>query len=107
MWLDGIYMACPFLAEYAADVRRAAAFDDVARQILLIARHTHESRTGLLYHGWDESRQQRWAQPEHRLFADFWGRAVGWYLMAMVDVLDFLPADHPHRSEIIGVFAAR
>ena len=93
MWLDGIYMACPFLAQYAADVRRAAAFDDVARQILLIARHTHDEpqRPALSRLG-REPRSRRGRTRSTGCSPHFWGRAVGWYLMAMVDVLDFLPA---------------
>ncbi|MGH7494770.1 MAG: glycoside hydrolase family 88/105 protein [bacterium] len=104
MWLDGIYMASPFYAEYSKEFNRPEAFDDVANQIIFAANHTHDSTTGLLYHGWDESKQQRWANPVTGRSPNFWGRAMGWYAMGIVDVLDFMPADHPRRDKIISIF---
>ena len=101
MWLDGLYMAGPFYAQYAVTFGEPAAFDDIARQFLLVARHTRDPRTGLMYHAWDASRSQKWANPETGLSANFWGRAVGWYAMALVDVLDHLPQQHPDRPQII------
>jgi len=103
MWLDGLYMASPFLAEYAYRFNEPKLFDDVALQIMLIAKHNYDSKTGLYFHGWDESHKQRWSNPETGLSPNFWSRSIGWYMMAMVDVLDFLPADHPQRPEIIKV----
>jgi unsaturated rhamnogalacturonyl hydrolase len=103
MWLDGIYMASPFLARYARDFGKPAGFDDVANQIIWIEKHARDTRTGLLYHGWDESRQQEWADPETGLSKSFWGRAMGWYAMALVDVLDFLPEKHPRRGTVIAI----
>jgi len=103
MWLDGIYMASPFLAEYAETFNEPALFDDVANQIILMEKHARDEKTGLLYHGWDESRQQRWANPETGQSPNFWGRAMGWYAMALVDVLDFLPSDHPNRPKVIAI----
>jgi unsaturated rhamnogalacturonyl hydrolase len=104
MWLDGLYMAAPFLAEYASRFGEPAIHDDVTHQILLIARHTRDPRTGLYYHAWDESRGMPWADPLTGLSANFWGRAMGWYAMAIVDVLDHLPADHRDRPEIVRIF---
>ncbi len=100
MWLDGIYMSSPFMAEYAATFDQPAWFDTVVHQITLIHSKTLDPATGLLYHGWDESRQQRWADPETGQSPNFWGRAVGWYMMALVDVLEFMPEDHPGYVEI-------
>lgn len=104
MWLDGIYMASPFYAEFAKTFDEPAAFDDVAHQIILIERHTRDPKTGLLYHAWDESKQQRWANPITGCSPNFWGRAMGWYAMAIVDMLDFLPEDHFKRETIISIF---
>ncbi len=104
MWLDGLYMAAPFLAQYAVEFDEPEIFDDVAHQILLIARHTRDPSTGLYYHAWDETRSMNWADPQTGLSQNFWGRAMGWYAMAIVDVLDFLPADHPDRPEIVRLF---
>jgi len=103
IWLDGVYMAGPFLAEYAALFGEPEALDEVTREIVLTEQHTRDARTGLLYHGWDESRQQRWANPQTGCSPHFWGRAIGWYAMALVDVLDYLPAAHPQRGELIAI----
>jgi unsaturated rhamnogalacturonyl hydrolase len=105
MWLDGIYMAAPFLAQYARTYHEPELLNDVARQIILMEKHARDEKTGLLYHGWDESRQQRWADPTTGTSPNFWGRALGWYAMALVDVLDFFPSDHPQRSEIIAILS--
>jgi unsaturated rhamnogalacturonyl hydrolase len=103
MWLDGIYMACPFLAEYAHCFDEPSLFEDIVHQFLLIEAHTRDSKSGLLYHAWDESRGQQWADPVTGHSPHFWGRAVGWFVMALVDVLDHLPREQAHRQELIGM----
>lgn len=104
VWLDGIYMACPFLAEYATKFGEPELYDDVVLQIIDIHKFAFDSKTGLYYHGWDESRKQRWSNPETGLSPNFWSRSIGWYMMAIVDVLDYLPEDHPKRGELITIF---
>ena len=103
MWLDGLYMASPFLAEYGLKMNEPQLFDEVAKQIILVAKHTYDPKSGLYYHGWDESREQRWANPQTGTSPHFWSRSIGWYMMAMVDALDFLPQNHPQRPEIIKI----
>src|SRR5438309_5861179 len=103
MWLDGLYMAEPFYAEYAQTLHEDADFDDIAKQFALMDLHARDRNTGLLYHGWDESRQQRWANPHTGQSLNFWGRAVGWYAMALVDVLDYFPRDHVKRASLIAI----
>jgi unsaturated rhamnogalacturonyl hydrolase len=103
MWLDGLYMAEPFYAEYAARHNDTASMNDVARQFLLVARHLRDPKTGLYYHAWDSSHQQAWADTATGSSKNFWGRAVGWYLMAAVDVLDYIPKTHRDRAQIIRV----
>jgi len=103
MWLDGLFMAAPFMAQYGAEFNEPQWFDEAAHQITLIYRHTLCPKTGLLYHGWDESREQRWSNPQTGQSPHFWSRAIGWYMMAVVDVLDFLPANHPQRSSVIDI----
>src|SRR5262249_33085289 len=105
MWLDGIYMAIPFYTIFARTFDEPSAFDDIAHQILLIEQHTRDPRTGLLYHAWDESRRQPWANPSNGCSPHFWGRAMGWYAMALVDVLDGFPADHPRHPEIVAILS--
>jgi len=106
MWLDGLYMGEPFYANYTQmfDKGDAAtkAYDDIVNQFDLIQKHLKDPKTGLLYHGWDESKQQAWADKQTGLSPNFWGRAMGWYGMAIVDVLDFLPQNHPGRARLIS-----
>lgn len=104
MWLDGLYMSSPFLAQYAQVFQRPELFDEVAHQLLLVEQKTRDPYTGLLYHGWDEAREQVWANPQTGCSANFWSRALGWYAMALVDSLEFFPIDHPKRGTIIGIF---
>jgi len=103
VWLDGIYMASPFLAQYAQTFNEPSLYDDVALQIIDIHKYTYDPKTGLYYHGWDESRQQKWADPETGLSPNFWSRSIGWYMMAMVDALDFMPENHSKRPKIISI----
>jgi unsaturated rhamnogalacturonyl hydrolase len=103
MWLDGLYMGAPFYAQYSRVFPDDTAFNDIANQFIYSERHTRDAKTGLLYHGWDESKQQQWANKETGVSPHFWGRAMGWYGMALVDVLDQFPAKHPGRETIIKI----
>jgi len=103
MWADGVYMASPFLAKYAAVFGEPAALDDAVKQVLLAETHLRDPKTGLLFHGWDESKKERWANPATGLSPQFWGRGDGWYAMAVVDVLAEMPKDHPRRKDVLGV----
>jgi unsaturated rhamnogalacturonyl hydrolase len=103
MWLDGIYMGSVFYAEYGATFDEPELFDDVAFQFITIEKHTRDPQTGLLYHAWDESRQMPWSNPDTGCSPHFWSRAIGWYVMAIVDVLDLFPADHPIGPEFIAI----
>ena len=102
MWLDGAYMAEPFRAAYAATFQQPKDFDDIAKQLLLMDEHMRDLKTGLLRHGWDESKKMDWADKTTGLSPEAWGRAMGWYAMALVDVLDWFPEDHPQRKELIA-----
>lgn len=103
MWLDGLYMGQPFYAQYAQIAGEIKAFDDITNQFVWMETHARDAKTGLLYHGWDESKQQQWADKQSGLSPHFWGRALGWYGMAMVDVLDYFPANHPGKEKIIAI----
>jgi unsaturated rhamnogalacturonyl hydrolase len=102
MWLDGLYMAEPFRAEYARLSHHPEEFNDITHQFALIEEHARDAKTGLLYHGWDESRQQRWANKETGVSPEFWGRAMGWYMMALVDTIAYYPDDDPGKKQLIG-----
>ena len=101
MWLDGLYMGEPFYAQYTATFEGGKSFDDIAKQFELIQLHATDPKTGLLYHGWDESKQMPWANKETGNSPNFWSRALGWYVMALVDVLDYMPKDHPKQKELV------
>lgn len=103
MWLDGLYMGAPFLAQYAKEFNEPELFDDAVHQILLVEKHHYDPETGLYYHGWDESRGQQWADEHTGQSPNFWGRSIGWFAMALVDVLDYLPAHHKDREEVITI----
>jgi len=92
MWLDGLYMQGPFYARYARQFGSPEDTADVLSQLILIYDKARDPRTGLLYHAWDESRKQLWADPGTGCSPHFWGRAMGWYGMALADVLDQVPA---------------
>lgn len=95
MWLDGAYMAGPlsvmFDARFGDEVLRERAI----KQILIINEKMRDKKTGLYYHGWDESREMSWADNKTGLSSQFWGRAVGWYAVAILDILDYIPKNHP------------
>ncbi|TGE03871.1 glycoside hydrolase family 88 protein [Hymenobacter fodinae] len=101
MWLDGLYMAEPFSAEYSQLLNQPAGFDHVALQFAQVEKHLVDPKTGLLYHGYDESREQQWANRTTGQSPNFWGRGMGWYAMALVDVLDYFPKDHPQRRSLV------
>ncbi len=103
MWLDGLYMASPFLAQYAGLFREPALCDDVAQQIVLMDRHSYDPATGLYWHAWDEAHAQSWADPRTGVSPNFWSRAIGWYGMAIVDSLDYLPVSQPEIDEIVNI----
>ena len=97
MWLDGLYMAQPFYAEYTAryitdSLQREANYNDIALQFQTVFDHTFDPETGLLRHAWDSSRSMFWCNPETGQSDHAWGRAMGWYVMALVDVIEILPA---------------
>ena len=103
MWLDGLYMAEPFYAEYASLSHDDTAFNDIAHQFILIEKNTRNNKTGLLYHAWDESKQQQWANKITGCSPHSWARAMGWYGAALVDVLDFFPQNNAARKELINI----
>ena len=104
MLLDGIYMGTPFYAEYARRENDAEGLDDAVRQPLLLVEHNRDAASGLYYHGWNEDKKQDWADPASGCSPSFWGRATGWYAMALADLLEIVPKDHPRYSELLAAY---
>jgi unsaturated rhamnogalacturonyl hydrolase len=105
MWLDGLYMAEPFRAEYASISHHPEDFADITHQFVLMEQHARDPKTGLLYHGWDESRQERWANKQTGNSSEFWARGMGWYMMALVDTLDYYPVNDPGRKQLLAILS--
>ncbi|MCB5696677.1 glycoside hydrolase family 88 protein, partial [Fusicatenibacter saccharivorans] len=84
----------PFLARYGAEFNHPDLIDEAVKQFTLCHKHTYSPETGLYHHAWDESKSQRWANPQDGTSPNFWGRSIGWWFMAMVDVLDYIPDNH-------------
>ncbi len=102
-WLDGVYMASPYYAEYAFRNNEVDAYQDVICQLLVAAKHTYDPVTGLYRHAWDEARKQQWADKESGQSPHTWGRAMGWYAMALVDALEFIPKHEAGRDSVLSV----
>jgi unsaturated rhamnogalacturonyl hydrolase len=103
IWLDGVYMAAPFVAQYGKFTGDSTYYEDAINHVLVAARHTFDRRTGLYYHAWDESKNQRWADKTTGQSPNFWGRSIGWWYMAVVDVLDFIPEGYPRRDSLVKI----
>ncbi len=101
VWIDGIYMAAPFLAEYALKTNDSGIFDEIRRWFRYAETHLYDSAAGLYRHAVDEARTQPWADPETGCSPAFWLRGEGWYLMALSDTLALLPASQEDfRAEL-------
>ena len=103
MWLDGIYMGAPFYAEYAFRNNRVQDYQDIVNQFITVARHTYDPKNGLYRHACDVSRKERWADPVTGQSQHSWGRAMGWYAMAFVDALDFIPKHEAGRDSMLVI----
>ncbi len=100
MWLDGVYMAEPFYAQYISMFEKEIAQEDVFLQFRLIDKYLKDEKSHLLYHGWDESRTCFWANKKTGCSSSFWGRSLGWYACALVDTLDYIK-NISQREELI------
>jgi unsaturated rhamnogalacturonyl hydrolase len=101
MWLDGIFMASPFMVRYAMEFNQPEWNEVATFQVKEIYKRTLYPATGLLAHAWDESHSQRWCDPATGKSHYPWGRSIGWYVMAIEDILEYLPQNHPDRDSLI------
>lgn len=103
MWLDGAYMAGPFSVKYSRRFGDNTLMERAIKQIFLMEEHMKDEKTGLYYHGWDDSKKERWADPETGLSGQFWGRAVGWFALAIVDIMELIPKNHPAMERLAKI----
>lgn len=103
IWLDGLYMGAPFYLEYILNFEDGKGIDDVTKQFILCEKHTKDAETGLLFHAWDEQKVQPWCNSQTGCSPNFWGRSLGWYVMALVDVLEILPESHQDYKELVRI----
>lgn len=102
MWLDGLYMGQPFYARFTTTFENGSKLEDVAHQFQTLHNRTLDPKTGLFFHAFDESKQMPWANKESGTAPHIWLRAIGWYAMSLVDVLDYFPENHPKRAMLIA-----
>ena len=100
MWLDGLYMAGPFMSEYGAKRNRPDMLDQVVFQAKMMREKTRDTATGLWRHAWDYERRQPWADPVTGRSPEFWGRSIGWVPVALLQDYEFLPGEHPGRAAL-------
>jgi unsaturated rhamnogalacturonyl hydrolase len=103
MLLDDQFMLAPFYAEYAATFHEPQDLDDIVKQFTLLEQHTRDATTGLMYHGWDESHTAPWANVSTGTSPNLWARGMGWYLMALVDTLPYVPENDPHHAVLLAM----
>lgn len=106
MWLDGIFMADSFYAKYTSlyDNDNTTAWDDITLQFDNIEKYTRNHTTNLLVHGYDESKKAVWADPETGAAPLVWSRAVGWYMVALLETIPLIPESHEGREKLTGYF---
>ncbi|MBE8726152.1 glycoside hydrolase family 88 protein [Flavobacterium sp. KB82] len=102
MWIDGLYMAEPFYTQFTVKYEKGKSLDDVARQFELVHDHMIDPKTGLVYQAWDESKEIAWADKQTGTSPTIWGRGIGWYMIALVETLDYFPKSHPKYKVLVG-----
>ena len=107
VWLDGIFMGLPFRCLTASTQLKSKdaikIYDDAVNQLKITYERTLDPNTGLNRHAYDETRAAFWSDQETGLSQHCWGRAQGWYSMALIEVLDALPEDYTRRGEVLDL----
>lgn len=102
MWIDGLYMAEPFYTQFTVKYEKGKSLDDIAKQFELVQNHLVDKKTGLVYQCWDETKEISWADKVTGTSPTIWGRGIGWYMMSLVEVLDYFPKSHPKYKVLVG-----
>ncbi|MGJ7044304.1 glycoside hydrolase family 88/105 protein [Thermoanaerobacterium thermosulfurigenes] len=105
VWLDGLYMVMPFYIKYIKNFGNINDLSDIVNQFVNVRKHMYDTQKKLYYHGYDESRKEAWADKKTGVSPNFWGRAEGWFVMALVDVLEEMDERmKPEKDAIIKIF---
>jgi len=105
MMLDGIYMAHPFLVKYGKMFNDAVCYDTATSQTLMLASHVYDNTIHLARHAWNYDKTKAWANGTTGVSSEVWSRAMGWYVMALVDMLKYLPSTHSKYASIKALLA--
>lgn len=103
MWLDSLFMVGPFAVMYGKTFHDSDCFDLITLQAKLIYQNTVDEKSGLLYHGWDESKKELWANRVTGRAPEFWGRSIGWVPVALLEIFDVIPKDHKDKAELVDI----
>ena len=103
MWLDCLFMCGPIAVKFGKTFQDPDYFDLIAHQAILMYQYTKDDKTGLLYHGWDETKEAPWADPVTGKAPEFWGRAIGWFPVALLEIFDDFPENHQKKPELITI----
>lgn len=102
-WLDSLYMAGQIQAQYSAEYGCKIHLDVAIKQAMIMYNKMLKKDTNLLCHAWDYYKCSPWADPETGCSPEVWGRALGWYVVAILDILEFTPESHPKRQTLIDI----
>lgn len=103
MWLDGLFMGGPIAVKFGKTFNEDDYFDMMAYQAILMYQQTKDEKSGLLYHGWDETKEVAWADPVTGKAPEFWGRSIGWFPVALLEMFDDLPEDHGKKQDLVVI----
>lgn len=90
VWLDGLYMAQPFYMAYETSFNQLKQYKDIFNQFLIVEKYMKDPETGLYFHGYDSKKAMFWSDPSTGLSSNFWGRAMGWFVMAIIDTIEVM-----------------
>lgn len=99
VWLDGLFMAQPFYTRYETLRNQQKNYDDILNHFKVVRKHMYSEQDQLYYHGYDASKTAFWADKKTGLSKNFWLRATGWYVVSIVDVIDYLDNSYPARKD--------
>ena len=103
MWLDSIYMGGPIQVLYSEYSNDKTFLEEAINQAVIMFENMYDKNSGLMFHAWDESKKEEWADNITGLSSEVWGRALGWYVYALLEIIDHVPSEHPKRNRLIEI----